>query len=239
MVFTKVEIWRGVKFTEEEMRQNYQIFFDEDNEISIYDMISELNEHIGSDTMARFKRIIPCCGEDNSVIYGYKVKEYKRSKFNLTKLKVKKEDFKNPENWEKYIERVTKEQTGYCCGKIIESDKKEKKEKEEKERNDLTDRCGYYWCCTSCLNTTVNGTYDIDRIFKKPTLCKSYCFECDNDRCSKHDEDDKESSKTDLIEPIYKINNFMDYQLINDENLYIDKENIKNYYLLDDCLSCS
>lgn len=219
MVFTCVEIWRGIIITKEKLielikdvRYDYNIDTDE---YSLYDIINDfLRLGIELPKGIHMFQYGPCHGNDDHVLLGIKLKEYKRTSFDERYLTCSK-NFQPKHGWS----------TVKCCGKSICGFEETKEE--TKEKNEFI--CGEYVVCNECLNSTINGSYDVVTISSEVTECTTFCFYCNKDRCDGKKCDTSRNTTKKFIDEL--IESFTDC-------IGLDA-NIKNYYTVDDCLSCS
>lgn len=228
MVFTQVQIWRGVIMTKEQVMDlidaNYKdepkLDRKDDDETDTWSLAETLmNRLISIDskkaktdpTTSWFVPISPCCADNGTILYGVELISYHRSAFDWKDVK--------PENKE-YVVKI--HEARKCvppmrhCGK---------------ELKDESDRCGDYVVCDECLMSTVNGQYPVETILSETTECKTFCFTCMKDRCALHNH----------IKPTVTVDHFID-KILKKELEELEAPNelvIKNYFRLDDCLSCT
>lgn len=108
------------------------------------------------------------------------------------------------------------------------------------------DICGPYHVCNECLGTTNNGTYDVDKILNSVVECPNehICHYCKNDNRCVYEECKRCGSAPLKLTPGQK-DHRDEYNLINPSELCIARnkvdstKQIKYYYMLDDCLSCT
>lgn len=228
MVFTCVEIWRGVIIEKTKLIESMKNIYGDDEvkeDEEIYNIIDNLNNYLHNwhDKKFKFVNLAPCCGDHDTVILGIQLTEYDRPRFDWADVKEENREF---------VEKIKAEHENYrwggrCCGQLL---------KEEKDTQKLSNRCGYYYCCDECLNSTLNGSYPVDDILNKVSECTTYCFKCNQDRCGK--EHKVEGNPGFPLTSDYFIDKLLKESL---EECELDNKDvqIKNYYRLDDCLSCT
>lgn len=209
MVFTCVEIWRGVIISKDkiiEMIHEIEPEYKSDGDGTLYDIIDDfIRLGIKLSNGVEMFPYGPCCGDDKYALLGIKLKEYNRQSFD-TKFLSCDGEYKPKYGWSK----------SKCCGKTI---------------NDGESKwiCGEYIVCDSCIKGTINGDYDVVTILEKVTECTTFCFDCNKDKC-----DGKNCGSETLT-----TKKFVDELLENVlDSIGLDTT-IKNYYRLDDCLSCT
>jgi hypothetical protein len=92
-------------------------------------------------------------------------------------------------------------------------------------------KCGDRIVCDDCLNKTTNGSYPIIEIYETPTECTSWCFICNKDKCdTSHIQNNEILTTKDLIDDLFIREICHNYDI---------KHEIKNYYKIDDCITCT
>jgi len=255
-------VWRGILFSKEEMMDmvdaHYSTTMDRKDEDSteIYSLIDDMNSVVGwkpdsSSCIPRFHRIVPCCGEDKHVLFGLPLAEYMRAPFSWVHVAAGDVQAMK-EIHEKSLQGPKVREAGFRhCGKVIndkdrrdsgelkhnDNDEKVKHNMEVDDKNVKSgDRCGEYYCCDSCLAQTINGAYPIDQMASSPIECTTYCFTCNLDRCSPQQHISCLNTNHMLISVRDLVDNVIGNSL---EELETNRKDIKNYYSLDDCLSCT
>src|SRR3977135_1177494 len=89
MVFDRVEIWRGVILTENDIEQLKIEMNTPDDDV--WELIEELNYHLYKDAQldkkVHFIKMGPCCSDNNSILFGIQLTEYERSPFDWKDVK--------------------------------------------------------------------------------------------------------------------------------------------------------
>jgi hypothetical protein len=220
MVFTQVEVWRGIRITKEQIKELFHKYcgpeemtgdFEKiilDNMLlNINDSLKEYGDHITIEEGTK------CCNRDHSpqwFILGVKIASYKRLRFNIEDVPL--------ENRE--IVMSFKRKNSACCGTLIEDEDR---------------RCGDMIICDKCICKTTCGLHPVDDIAKKAVECTTWCFKCNQehrDMKCQNLSDPLTIAKLiddDIVQPFV-------YRLKLDEKEM--KASIKNYYMVDDCLAC-
>lgn len=218
MVFTCVQIWRGIVITKEKLielirdvNQDYK-FDDETCVPEIIDDFIKMGIELPEGICMR--KYGPCHGDDH-ILIGIKLKEYKRTPFDRNYLTHNK-DFEPKYGWgdEK------------CCGKNICDFGDTKEESKSSVHKSI---CGEYVVCNYCLNSTINGNYDVVTISSEVTECTTFCFGCNKDKCN--------GKKCDST--LMNTKKFVDGYIESFTDCLGLEPNVKCYYTVDDCLSCS
>lgn len=255
MVFENVEIWRAVVLSKKEainfIKDHDGII--EDDEEDIY-LICDALDVIFTSSDLKVSRLGPCCSLNNNLIIGRMVKKYPRAKFSWKNVPVE-----NIERMKKIQQYKFFQSAG--CGNFIEDIEEEESEESDSDSDPkISDYCGYFYVCNHCLGMTTNGYYDIENIYNQTIEAVDYCSTCNISRCNliKRDEETFSSllstfgnlTTNKIIDYKYQLEN--NYHLQGDDDTltvnqlvdeeikqYIDDMTIKNYYRVDDCLSCS
>lgn len=293
MVYTQVEVWRGIVITVKELEKIMcQLFDDFEIDDKVKDvhrtdsMIMNINDCLKDNYGAGKMRLRfthqgdhGCRGSSGNpgwIIFGIMINAFPRKRFSMDD--VAEEDKKFVE---KFKNKVGKKAA--CCGKKMHKS-------EYTQEEDGYAHCGSYSVCDECIEKTVNGSYPVDSILDNCTECETYCFICNNDKCAvkhaftppftikdfvdKHlkdvceefdcceNEEDK-VHKSNAGKNIIKKDDDDTEDIIDDsdndesssstasgstasgssstnrKSSYHLSKRIKNYYVLDDCLSCT
>lgn len=266
MVYTKIDVYRGLIIPPSLLLEIYNSEISEtkhdtleDMKNNIYDVIFYLNEQFCShsdkssriNSLYEFRIISPCCSKNYDIILGISIKTYKRIRWDKEQCIKKLNEIQNEMNFTRNVipklpllfnslNILSKD----CLGIVISylpinntTDEEFKGMKDYiidhtlklwKSRNVFCgkDLCGDHFVCDDCLGMTENGKYDVCKMSKEPVECKEEL------NVDKYANLTIESFIDDKLNQIcYKIDGefAFDYKSIE----------IKNYYCLDDCLSCS
>jgi len=250
MVYGKVEIWRGVILSRKEAIKLGQEFGEDipDDEEDIYEICACLEGFFDDDGLEATK-MAPCCGDNDVIIVGRIVKKYPRASFSWKNVPL--------ENRErvKQIQATCFRKRGQQCGNLIPG--------WEDSEHEYGGYCGYYVACDHCVGVTTNGYYDVRKILNQTVEAIDYCATCNRDRCDliERDEETFDMLKTTfgnlgadkIIDYKYQLekrehldgedqNSLTVNQLVDQQiREWIEEEDypIKNYYRLNDCLSCT
>jgi hypothetical protein len=236
MVYTQVEIVRGIIIPKEFLlkyfnQANNEIETDVGNCIA-ENLIGMLNSDPVMNIYKQFKfrRISPCCSDNNDIILGITIATYKRPRWDKDMCMKKLEDIKKECKHEKHekdekqfeelsirVNNIVRSKSVFC-GKIMEYSKY---------------LCGNLSVCDDCIGITENGKYDVDKI-QDETVEANFDFRL-NKECDEEEKSFCSITSDVFIDKILKeiYDEFEEYRSENDNVI------IKNYYSLDDCLSCS
>jgi len=239
MVYSQVDIYRGVIISQQQLIDYANRYFDKAIEIKdlsehLYEIIDLLNQNseltLPKKLLSKFKfrKISPCCSDNMDVIFGVCIKTYKRKRLNKEECLFKFLELEKKESINSHDKRETKEEYEKFKSHIL-------KNLETHQSNSVfcgklcdngTYRCGYLTVCDDCLKITVNGEYNINRIFNKTVEVK--------EQKEQKEKDENENITCEMFIDELILQACEDMELVNK-----DGTSIKNYYCVDDCLSCS
>lgn len=154
MVYTKVEIWYGIILTKKQCIKI--IWNDKMPEIDENDLIYEIKDKISYKTHLDVEILNPCGHvDDDVIIIGRRVAEYKRSKFDVDDI----------------VDAIKKDYNFHCGTKVCGIDIGD------------GEFCGKYRSCNNCFCSTTNGSYPVYDI-GEGIIKANYCFYCNNDKCN-------------------------------------------------------
>jgi hypothetical protein len=244
MVYTKVSIYRGYLVDQKSrttiLNSEYDDSDESNEEENKYQDIMNLASVEGIYDPIEAVLVSGCCSKNTDSIVGCKIAEYNRKKFEwdennlpnrsvVEKLMVwRKEHYGRRNNYHcgsEYSEVVlSPNNTDQLTATVVTND-------------DIESKCGYSIVCDRCIGMTTNGFYPVEDILTKTVECTTYCFKCNQDKCKIH----QQPYEGDYI---FTTDKAIDHLLNNFYNYYNEVEgvtlpSIKNYYILDDCLSCT
>lgn len=248
MVYTQIDVIRGIIIPAKLLLEIYNSEIAEtqstldDMYNDIYELIEWLNEQYITSNKFSFRKVSPCCSENKDIILGISTKTYKRLRWSKEEILEKLDEIKSEmiftRNVIPQIKNMFKQFVSTDISNLIVSYLPVNTLNDE-QFNDLKNhslryksknvfcgknRCGYLFVCDDCLGITENGKYDVNEMFEHTVECK--------------EETPKDPFSNLTIET------FIDENIkeICDEisaDFDYNKIPIKNYYCLDDCLSCS
>jgi hypothetical protein len=222
MVYSRVEVWRGVILTVEELEALFESEWGaltekdrqekQDDFMCYIDNLALNLDKLLYNVKAKLIGDRHCGDFKPAVLVGIRINKFERLRFNI--LDVPEENRDLP-----FIKEKSEKNDAFC-GKPLS----------------LTDetRCGARYRCSQCIGLTINGNYAVREIYENIKECTTYCFKCNNDKCA--------ASVNHLTDPL-TIKTFIDEQILEvlsviDESDELS-ERLKNYYRVDDCLCCT